>query len=591
MPACGAADWVYFVSCCIPLYGAVNGRWLWQVRARRAKAAAAERSSAAAERSSAEEEAYLPHSVAGSPQNSGAALAPDGRHSLDLPPAFLDSDSAQRTESLLPAWGGGGHLRRQLSAASAAADGHSGSSSPAVTPRQSVHGGPQLKPTDVPISISAAMPVPKRLSPELLARAESASSPRPLPRAPESHPLSQLDLLVESAADASQQGFPSSAAIVIAAPQPAAADLLGTSQHTVQAAQAAKPEQPLVQQGWVPSLILPAPEPRLAKHPGFEEPEVVRSSGSGVGAAPRAASDRVPGPLTALPSSLKVPQLPPPPSGLIEKSVPRPPPPPPPPAQNRGPRPPPPPAPPPAAAGKRSAAKVPSPAMSQSGGPVLAMQPRVKLRGLFWSKSDKRQDTVWDVVGKGKVPMEEDHLAALEALFPAISAGPVARTGGDGERLPHVDTACVASHTDSRTSRATSILWCFAGSKKQEGGVQLIPLSRANNVSIMLTQFSNFRRGPQDIRRAVINGELGPERLSLLLQVLAGRLFLPMHANALQYGQSTVVSLRCDCRSLQKTTSRKLVSSTTDVSRISHHQSSSSLPCPACRASMTKSTC
>ena len=73
---------------------------------------------------------------------------------------------------------------------------------------------------------------------------------------------------------------------------------------------------------------------------------------------------------------------------------------------------------------------------------------------------------------------------------------------------------------------------CCAGSKKQEGGVQLIPLSRANNVSIMLTQFSNFRRGPQDIRRAVINGELGPERLSLLLQVRAGRLSSCTHAEA-----------------------------------------------------------
>lgn len=50
--------------------------------------------------------------------------------------------------------------------------------------------------------------------------------------------------------------------------------------------------------------------------------------------------------------------------------------------------------------------------------------------------------------------------------------------------------------------------------------MSLIPLSRANNISIMLTQFSNFRRGLQDIRRAVCAGELGPERLSLLLQVL-----------------------------------------------------------------------
>jgi hypothetical protein len=58
-----------------------------------------------------------------------------------------------------------------------------------------------------------------------------------------------------------------------------------------------------------------------------------------------------------------------------------------------------------------------------------------------------------------------------------------------------------------------------AASKKPEGAVSLIPLSRANNISIMLTQFSNFRRGPDDIRRAVCAGELGPERLSLLLQV------------------------------------------------------------------------
>ena len=36
----------------------------------------------------------------------------------------------------------------------------------------------------------------------------------------------------------------------------------------------------------------------------------------------------------------------------------------------------------------------------------------------------------------------------------------------------------------------------------------------------MLTQFSNFRRGPQDIRKALVTGTgLSLERLSLLLQV------------------------------------------------------------------------
>ncbi len=53
------------------------------------------------------------------------------------------------------------------------------------------------------------------------------------------------------------------------------------------------------------------------------------------------------------------------------------------------------------------------------------------------------------------------------------------------------------------------------------GGVKVIPLSRANNISIMLTQFAGFKRGPADIRRALVSGSksLGTERLSLLLQV------------------------------------------------------------------------
>ena len=50
----------------------------------------------------------------------------------------------------------------------------------------------------------------------------------------------------------------------------------------------------------------------------------------------------------------------------------------------------------------------------------------------------------------------------------------------------------------------------------------MIPIARANNVSIMLTQFSNFRKGPHDIRRALVTGTaLSLERLSLLLQVPA----------------------------------------------------------------------
>ena len=52
--------------------------------------------------------------------------------------------------------------------------------------------------------------------------------------------------------------------------------------------------------------------------------------------------------------------------------------------------------------------------------------------------------------------------------------------------------------------------------------MKVIPLSRANNVSIMLTQFSSFKSGPEGIRRALVTGHgLSLERLSLLLQASA----------------------------------------------------------------------
>ena len=402
-----------------------------QVRARRAKAAAAERSSA-------EEEAYMPHSVAGSPQNSGAAPAQEERPSLDLPPAFHDSNDALHSEGLLPAWSSGNRVQRQLSAASAHADGLSGGSSPvgsAVTPRPFTHSGLQTEPFDAPAMVSSALPAPRRLSPELLAKVESGSSLRPFPRAPDSHPLSQLDLSADAAPEPAQNGSAITAIKVGTDPSKAAAEPLTGSQQAEQALQKSKPEQPQVEQGWVPSLVLPAPEPRPARHPGFLEPEVVQSSGSGQGTAPRAASEQTLDAVAAARPSSKAPLPPPPPPLLPGKSTPRAPPPPPPPVPKAGPRPPPPPAPPPAGPGPRAAPRIPAPALGQPSGPVLAMQPRVKLRGLFWSKSDKRQDTVWDVVGKGKVPMEEDHLAALEALFPATSAGPLTRSGGDGKRM------------------------------------------------------------------------------------------------------------------------------------------------------------
>lgn len=65
--------------------------------------------------------------------------------------------------------------------------------------------------------------------------------------------------------------------------------------------------------------------------------------------------------------------------------------------------------------------------------------------------------------------------------------------------------------------------------RQQQGLAKVIPISRANNVSIMLTQFSNFRKGPYDIRKALVTGTaLSLERLSLLLQVRC-LFWLPQH--------------------------------------------------------------
>ena len=77
----------------------------------------------------------------------------------------------------------------------------------------------------------------------------------------------------------------------------------------------------------------------------------------------------------------------------------------------------------------------------------------------------------------------------------------------------------------------------------------MIPIARANNVSIMLTQFSNFRRGPHDIRRALVTGNaLSLERLSLLLQVHIEPLlcrFPSMHPPQLSPAQCSVWSASC----------------------------------------------
>ena len=85
----------------------------------------------------------------------------------------------------------------------------------------------------------------------------------------------------------------------------------------------------------------------------------------------------------------------------------------------------------------------------------------------------------------------------------------------------HARSSC---RSEAASCRLTSTL--IAAGKTgagQAAAPSLIPLSRANNVSIMLTQFSSLRDPVQEIKQGIVSGNLGVDRLSLLLQVSSRR--------------------------------------------------------------------
>ena len=82
-------------------------------------------------------------------------------------------------------------------------------------------------------------------------------------------------------------------------------------------------------------------------------------------------------------------------------------------------------------------------------------------------------------------------------------------------------------------------VYAYAGvrvPKKLAEVVKVIDLPRANNVSIMLTQFTSFKGGALQLRHAVLTGaKLGLERVSLLLQVSITLCLL------------SVIMIQCEC--------------------------------------------
>jgi hypothetical protein len=152
--------------------------------------------------------------------------------------------------------------------------------------------------------------------------------------------------------------------------------------------------------------------------------------------------------------------------------------------------------------------------------------------------------SVWGSMSSpGIVP--EQQLRVLERLFPQAAPATAKQKQADkpGQALGHppplysltgFEGLCCLTGFEIKPSSCAvesgNSVWAgfssvppgsfHAGLGRKKSDVKVIPLARANNVSIMLTQFSSFKRGVQGIRQAVYSGKgLGIEKLGLLLQV------------------------------------------------------------------------
>eukprot|EP00803_Ostreobium_quekettii_P005756 evm.model.scf_732EXC.11 EVM.evm.TU.scf_732EXC.11 scf_732EXC:64307-67941(+) len=171
-------------------------------------------------------------------------------------------------------------------------------------------------------------------------------------------------------------------------------------------------------------------------------------------------------------------------SGGRMRLPPAPPPPPPPPPGSSSSGPPPPPPPP----GKK-AAQVPPPKLKKG----LGLR---KLRSFYWTKTPKQSGTVWsELPSDRQLPDGMDFL--LEDFFAADQQPPPAST---------------TPQTSRNTAEAPSL--------KKKGCAQVIPTTRANNVSIMMTRFSSFEGGVPGMLHAVLQANgLTYDEMSLMQQI------------------------------------------------------------------------
>jgi hypothetical protein len=214
----------------------------------------------------------------------------------------------------------------------------------------------------------------------------------------------------------------------------------------------------------------PLPGGKTGKSPPPAPPPLPGSGSSAV--------KKTPPPPPPLPGG-KTPPPPLPGGGGADKKTPPPPPPPMPPGSG-GKTPPPRPPPPPPLPGTGKTPPRPSPPPPPPGGASASAAnaqtppPALKMRAFYWSKTRLAQHTVWEAIAPVP-PLTEPYTSALSTLF---SVQPVSSK----ENTP----ASARRHAAAPT-------------------VRLIPLPRANNISIMLTQFSEFG-GTEGIKKALLTG-------------------------------------------------------------------------------------
>jgi len=145
----------------------------------------------------------------------------------------------------------------------------------------------------------------------------------------------------------------------------------------------------------------------------------------------------------------------------------------------------------------------PSPAVLGNNKTTTTTAGGPKLRAFYWSKAPKTEGTIWSQLSATDNNNDDE---SVETVLPEPCIDAL-------DHLFAVKTASSSLVLKENTPGS-------ALKKKTAQIVKVIPVPRANNISIMLTQFTDFP-SPLAIRDAIISGgdRLGLDHLTLLMQI------------------------------------------------------------------------